>query len=85
VEASMIAREIARRLEILERKVDVLEQLPARIDRLELQIVQLRQEMRDEFSAMRMEMRSGDEETRNYMRVLYEDLVTRISTLGESR
>ncbi|HKH74347.1 MAG TPA: hypothetical protein VKA59_23470 [Vicinamibacterales bacterium] len=45
-----------------------LEELPGRMDRLESQIVQLRTEMGDEFSAVRQEIRSGDEETRREMR-----------------
>jgi hypothetical protein len=32
---------------------------------------------------LRDEIRGGDEETRRYMRVLHEDLVTRITVLGE--
>jgi len=40
-----------------------IEELPARMDRLELQIVQLRAEMRDEFSALRGEVAAGDDET----------------------
>ena len=48
------------RLESLDRRVTKLEELPERIDRLELQIVQLRGEMRAEFSAVRKEIRDGD-------------------------
>ena len=68
-----------------------LEELPRRMDRLESQIVQLRTEMRDEFSAVRTEfaavrteMRSGDEETRRYMRVLFEEYVGRMKVVGEA-
>ena len=67
-----------------------LEELPGRMDRLESQIVQLRTEMRDEFSAVRTEfaavrteMRTGDEETRRYMRVLFEEYVGRMRVIGE--
>ena len=67
----------------LERRVDKLEQLPKRMDALEVQIVQLRTEMRDEFSAIRQEMRAGDQETRTLMRVLHEDVIGRIALLGE--
>jgi hypothetical protein len=70
-------------VERLERRVTEIEQLPDRMDRLELQIVQLRAEMRDEFSAIRQaiqigddggqrslreEIRAGDEETRRALR-----------------
>lgn len=34
-------------------------------------------------SELRAEIRQGDEETRRYMRVLYEDLVDRIKTMSE--
>jgi hypothetical protein len=60
------------RVEILERKVEALETLPDRVTRVELQLVQLRDEMRGECSAMRSEMRAeirtGDEETRRALR-----------------
>ena len=83
---------------MLERRVEILEQLPDRVTALESQIVQLREEMRTEFSATRVEARAGDEETRRtlreeirtgdaetrrFMRVLHEDLVSRIATLGD--
>jgi predicted phage gp36 major capsid-like protein len=100
---------------MLERRVELLEQLPERMTALESQFVQLRDEMRAEFSivrgeiragdegtqrtlrdeiragdeetrrVLRDEIRTGDEETRRYMRVLHEDLVTRITLLGEGR
>ena len=95
--------------------MELLETLPERVAAVELQLVQLRDEMRGEFSATRAEMRAGDdetqrtlrdeiragdeetrrvlrdeiragaEETRRYMRILYEDLVARISLLHEGR
>jgi predicted phage gp36 major capsid-like protein len=52
----------------LERRVKILEQLPERVTALESQIVQLRDEMRSEFSATRAEARAGDEETRRTLR-----------------
>jgi hypothetical protein len=134
----MDAGNILRRVELLETRVQELEQLPARIDALTSQISQFRQETRDEFAAvrqemadglaavrqvmaygfaavrqemadglaavrqemaeglaavrqemagqvlaLRQEMRDGDEETRRYMHVLYEDLVERIKWIGE--
>ena len=93
---------LARRVQILEGKVESLEQLPARMEALELQILQFRAEVRDEFSAtregLRAEMRAeihrletrlealisgGDDETRRYMRVLHEEVIARIATIGE--
>jgi len=70
---------------MLERRVEILEQLPERVTALASQIVHLRDEMRAEFSATRAEARAGDEETRRFMRVLYEDLVERVTRLGETR
>ena len=83
-------------MDSLERRVDRLEQLPQRMDALATQIVQLREEMRSEFFAIRGEIREGDGETRRslskqmpelfaanetHMRVLHEDLVQRIATI----
>ena len=84
-----------RRVENLKQKVEELAALPARVGRLEEQIVQLRTEMRGEFSAVRQEMRTmrdalrsemrdGDEETRRYMRVLHEEVIDRIARIGEA-
>ena len=57
----MPRQSVENRLERLERRVTGIEQLPARMDRLESQIVQLRAEMHDEFSAIRQEIQTGDE------------------------
>ena len=38
-----------------------------------------------ELNGLRAEVRAGDEETRRYMRVLYEDLIARIAALGDVR
>lgn len=47
----------------------------------------LRQEMADGFAAARQDLgaqiEAGDRETRNFMRVLYEDLVSRLTLLQE--
>ena len=96
----MPSKSLEERMDNLERRVEVLEQLPDRVTALETQIVLLRDEMRSDFSATRSEARAGDEETRRvltkqmhdlfetserHMRVLHEDLVQRISTIAESR
>jgi hypothetical protein len=67
-----------------------LEELPARIDDLQLQILQFREETRGECSAVRREMREGFdgvnrqfEQTRSEMRVLHEEVISRIALLGE--
>ena len=57
----MPRQSVENRFERLERRVTEIEQLPARMDRLELQMVQLRAEMRDEFSAIRQAIQIGDE------------------------
>jgi len=87
---------LAGRVDTLEEQVSVLEQLPARMDRLESQIVQLRTEMRGEFSAvraeaqalkgqLRVEIREGDEETRRHMRVLHEEVIGRLRAIQEGQ
>ena len=124
----MAEKSLEERVNMLERRVEILEQLPDRVTALEVQIVELRGEMRAEFSATRIEAREGDErviqtlreevlatkvpianpcwrrtrrpdappgnpcgrsftdeETRRFMRVLYEDLVERIEILGGKR
>jgi predicted nucleic acid-binding Zn-ribbon protein len=60
----------------------------ARIGSLAEQFTQLRSEVsaefsavRTEFSRLRQEMKDGDEETRRYMRVLHEEVISRIRTL----
>jgi hypothetical protein len=50
-----------RRVESLEKRVTVLEQLPARVDHLAVQLSQLRDEMRAEFSAVRSGITAGDD------------------------
>jgi len=77
----------------LEHRVTELEQLPARIDDLTSQVSQLRSEMRGEFSAVRLEIaaqgatvRAIDERSEAIgiqMRVLYEDVVSRLSLLQD--
>jgi predicted phage gp36 major capsid-like protein len=82
LERCMSPQILVKRVEQLEERVTILEQLPARIDDLTSQISQLRDEMRGEFSAvrgemasglaavraeMREEIRAGDEETRRVL------------------
>ena len=64
----MASRDLTDRVEVLEQKVTALEELPARMSALETQIVQLRGEMKGEFSAVRQEMRSLDENLRRDLR-----------------
>ena len=48
------------------------EQIDARFERIDARFEQLRQEVHD-----------GDEETRRFMRILHEDIITRITALGD--
>ena len=72
---------------MLEEQMQELRELPARVAGVELQIVQLREEMREAFSATRSELRGeirvGNQETRDFMRAIYERIRTDIRTMGE--
>ena len=50
---------LTTRVENLERKVELLEALPARVSAVELQIVELRAELREQFSAIRQDFAVG--------------------------
>ena len=91
--------------------MQALRELPDRVASVELQIVQLRDEMHDAFSAMRLELRgemrairdelraeihgirddlrleiqAGNQETRTFMRMLYENNKETIKTMGEGK
>jgi uncharacterized coiled-coil DUF342 family protein len=64
---AMAPQPLETRVESLEQRVTRLDALPGRMDRLESQIVQLRTEMHDEFSAVREEIRTGGEEIHGAM------------------
>ena len=64
----MTTQALTKRVDSLEERVTRLEELPAHVDALALQISQLRDEMRMEFSAVRGENRTADEETRRTLR-----------------
>ena len=81
---------------MFERQMQEMRELPERVIRLESQVLQIRQEMRDEFSATRSGFRGelaapvttlsqaiADKKT--HMRVLHEDTLSRIATIGEGR
>jgi hypothetical protein len=57
----MAQKSLEERVDMLERRVETLEQLPDRVTGVETQIVQLRDEMRADFSAVREEIHTGDE------------------------
>ena len=77
----MQPRSFEERITMLERQV---QHLPERVTTLESQFMQFRVAMRNEFSAMRTEMKRADDDTRVFMRVLYEDVLSRLEIIGES-
>lgn len=85
----MSLQSVTQRVDSIEDRMSTLEELPARMDRFESQLLELREEMRGEFSALQTglqaEIRAGDEETRRYMRVLHEDVIARFALLQEGR
>ena len=66
---------------MLERQV---QHLPERVTTLESQFMQFREAMRNEFSAIRTEVKRADDDTRVFMRVLYEDVLSRLEIIGET-
>ena len=100
----MQPRFLEKRVEIVEKTVEGLSDLPGRmgrvevrlenvegrlervegrLEKVEVQIVQLRTEMRGEFSAIRDEIRQGDQDSRTFMRVLNEDTRAEVRKLAE--
>jgi len=79
----MASRNLTERVEVLEMEVGALKELPARVSAVESQIVELRAEMRSEFSAVRKEMRELIGETKAEMRTLHEEVLDRIAKIGE--
>jgi predicted nucleic acid-binding Zn-ribbon protein len=90
-----MAREtLEKRVDNLDHRVTAVEQLPERVTALESQIVQLRGEMRSEFSAiqeeireqgqgLRQEMRDLFAQSERHARILHEDVIGRIAALRE--
>jgi len=74
---------LEKRVEILERTVDGLSELPARVGAVEGQILQLRTEMRDEFSATRSEASQSITEVRADVTALKQDLRAEMKILHE--
>jgi hypothetical protein len=88
----MESKSLENRVTALERDVETLRGLPDRIATLEERLLQFQLEVRGEFSAvrhemhrlaetLRMEIRAGDSETRRYMRVLHEEVLSRIANI----
>lgn len=94
----MAPQPLVKRVDALEAEMSDLRVLAQTVTTHGVQISQLRTEMRAEFSALRQEIqagdeetrrvlreeiRAGDEETRRAMRVLHEDVISRIALLQE--
>jgi hypothetical protein len=70
---------------VLEQQIQKVRELSARVAAVESQVLRLRDDGRIEISAIREEVRSGDDEARRLARVLYEDVLARLAVLGEGR
>lgn len=75
---------IDSRVERLETRVTALEQLPARMDAFELRLSQFQDEVRVEFSATRSGLRQEIRELSAQMRMLHEDVLSRLALIQES-
>ena len=96
----MQPRSLEQRVTMLEEQMQELRELPARVAGVDLQILQLREEMQEAFSAtrselrgemhsirdeLRAEIRAGDQETRDFMRMLFEHHQTNLRTIDEGK
>src|SRR5262245_9938129 len=78
---SSLSFERSRYTTMLERQ---MQHLPERVTTLESQLMQFREAMRNEFAGIRTEIKRADDDTRVFMRVLYEDVLSRLEMIGES-
>ena len=83
---------LVRRIEILEGDVNALRHLPEQVSAVAADlaavrgdVTQLKRDIREEFAAVREDIRTGDEETRHQMRILHEEVISRIALLAEGR
>ena len=81
---NMAPQKVLSRLDSLERRVDGLESLPGQVARLELQFLQFRDEVHDELSAVRAEMRTLGNDLRAEMKTLGDDLRADISEVDNA-
>jgi hypothetical protein len=73
--------------------VQLRDELHAGFSAVRQEMAVMRDDLRSELKStavslhaeIRAEIRSGDEETRRYMRVLHEDIITRIAALSDPR
>ena len=75
--------DLERRVEILEERMDQLQDVPVRLASVEVQIVQLRGEMQGGFSALRTEIREVKDALRTEMRELGDALRTEMRESDE--
>ena len=73
---------VIRRVEIVEGNAEALGFLPARIDALTIQIVQFREEVRDEVSATRSDLRADVQALRAEAAAYIDLLSTRVDSLS---
>ncbi len=77
----------------LESALELLGDVPARLASLDARVLQCQSEVRGELSAirqdlrrvaetLRIETRAGDAETRRYMRVLHEEVLSRVAAIS---
>ena len=76
---------IERRVEKLEDQVMNLQQLPARMDALSLQISQLREDMDAKISATEKSLIASDERILAQVRMLHEDVVSLLALIQEDQ
>ena len=86
---------LVRRVEILEGDVNALRQLPEQVSALAADVATLAAQvgtlaadvgtLAADLAALREEVRTGDEETRRQMRILHEEVISRIVLLDEGR
>ena len=84
-ETAMPPQTTERRLEKLEEQVTNLQQRPARIDALSLQIRQVREDLGGQISAAEQRLMASHERILAQMRVLHEDVVARLALIQEGR
>ena len=81
----MANQSIAERVDSMEVRVNRLEEIPGRMDRLEGQLLELRSEMREQFSATRGEMHTLHAEAMAQTRTLFEEALDRIARTKEGQ
>ena len=76
---------IEHRVEKLEEQMTTFQQLPARVDALSVQISQTREDMGARFSAAEKALIATEERILTRVRVLHEDVISRLAPIQEGR